>query len=894
MRFRNIPNIDIMVRILFIILFFQSCQMFSQTAIEGKVFAEDSNPVPHASILIKDSDNQIIHYAFSDKDGYYKMKISSRSTIIIEVNKMGFLKYNSEISIKPDTINLVNLTLESDSTILKDMIIEINNPIVVRSDTLEFDAKSFSTGREVVVEDLLKNIPGIVVEKDGTIKYEDKKIEKLMIDGDDLFNRGYSLLSKNMPSKPVSKVQVLTKYSNNKLLKGIEDSSKVALNLTIDKDFQDLWFGDLTVGYGLVSENRYDASGNLMNFSAKFKNFLSGSLNNIGLDKIGSLEDMFYNNTEIESIGLSSQLYGIFNIANGKSTELKDHRTRLNNSENIALSSIFPINKKLKVKVSGFVGFDENYAFHSRTAVTNVENQNFVNYENSSFTSHLNKHYINLLATYDISKTNLLQISTVWNQGSITVNNDLDLNGMDTNERLKTRNDFFDQKITYTHQWKERNVLLLKTRYYTNAVPQFYNINDYLLGDLFSFEAQSVDNRINNKKSFIGFELDTKLKQRNGSLIDFQVGYVNSIQTLNTVFRLYDGPEIHQPSDFQTISSFNMGDLYGRTSFSWSEGRFKVTGRTEAHQLFNSFSTLSSQKKDAPFYINPSLNSIFELSPTQNISASYMITFQNSSVTQTNDTYILSSSRSFNRGLGEFKITDFQMGNVTYSIRHYLNRYRFALSAIYRKQNRTIANSSEIEQYSSLSQAFFTKGGQTYGVNLSSSFNWKQLKSAFSFDAGYSHMTSYNEVNNSGIRKNDLFRQFCKFSWRSLFRSFFNFNLGTEWTTSKVQSPDFINNYTNGFNFLDLYFQPSEQFTAKLISEHYYFGNLSYDQRNHIFVDFEVLYKFKGDKYTISLRGNNMLNKTEFRSYYVNEFGYSTTSYRLMPRYLLASCKVRF
>src|SRR5690606_4913379 len=99
------------------------------------------------------------------------------------------------------------------------------------------------------------------------------------------------ILTKNMPNKPLDKVEVLRKYSNNKMLKGIEDSDKVALNLTIDEAYQNLWFGDIFASYGLASANRYDVSGNLMNFSKKYKNFLTTGLNNLGINRVGRSEE---------------------------------------------------------------------------------------------------------------------------------------------------------------------------------------------------------------------------------------------------------------------------------------------------------------------------------------------------------------------------------------------------------------------------------------------------------------------------------------------------------------------------------------------------------------------------------------------------------------------------
>ncbi len=81
---------------------------------------------------------------------------------------------------------------------------------------------------------------------------------------------------------------------------------------------------------------------------------------------------------------------------------------------------------------------------------------------------------------------------------------------------------------------------------------------------------------------------------------------------------------------------------------------------------------------------------------------------------------------------------------------------------------------------------------------------------------------------------------------------------------------------------------------VKGVTEYYYFGNLAEKQRNHIFLDLEATYKFSGDKWTLGLRGNNLFNKQNFTTYNVSDIGYSTNSYRLIPRYILLSAKYRF
>ncbi|HLV15041.1 MAG TPA: carboxypeptidase-like regulatory domain-containing protein, partial [Xanthomarina sp.] len=429
--------------ITFLIALLTTVSLQAQTVCKGKVVSEANEPIPNASVLIKNSEDHILQFGFTNAQGVFNIQIESEGSFVVEVNKMGFVKQQQPLTVTKDKKEYnLTITLEESTELLEDLVIEIDNPIQVRGDTLSYDAKAFSTGREVVVEDLLKNIPGITVEKDGKIKFEDTEIEKVMVEGDDFFNRGYSILTKNMPNKPLDKVQVLRNYSNNKLLKGVEESNKVALNLTIDEEYKDLWFGDITAGYGLVTENRYDVSGNLMNFSKKYKNFLTYGLNNVGVDRVGSLESMFYNNYEVESIGRGDQLNQLMGLSGGRAGQLKDHRTRINNAEHVSLSTIVPVTEKLKIKLVGFLGFDENYAFNNRYSVTNVGDTYFENSENNQFKSHLKKGYINLLTTYDISKTQMLQLSSVWNRGTTNNYNDLTFNGTNTLERLETKNTF--------------------------------------------------------------------------------------------------------------------------------------------------------------------------------------------------------------------------------------------------------------------------------------------------------------------------------------------------------------------------------------------------------------------------------------------------------------------
>lgn len=879
--------------IIIIINIFFFTSLSAQTKCIGKIKNFNEEAIFNASVICKNYEGHIINFSFTDDEGNFSINTEKEGTFLIEVNKSGFVKQQKELKVdKNIKIYQLDFILEENSEILDDLIIEIDNPIKQMGDTLSYDAKTFITGREQTVEDLLKNIPGVTVEKDGKIQFAGVEIEKVMVEGDDFFNKGYTLLTKNMPNKPLDKVQVLRRYSNNKLLKGVEESNRVALNLTIQDEYKDIWFGDISAGYGLVSENRYDTTGNLMNFSKKYKNFFNYGLNNVGIDRVGFIEDMFYSNNEMESI-TGQRLYDIMGLNGTRASQLKDYRTLINNAENVSLSTIVPINDKLKIKVVGLFWTDENYTLNRNYSVTSVGNTYFENSETNNFKSHLIKGYLNLFATYDVSKTQMLQVSSVWNKGSSNKNNDLTFNGTNTLERLETKNMFIDQKITYTYKWKDKNVVLLKARYFSNELPQFYTIDDYLMGDLFSFNADAINNKIKNEKTFAGLEADFKLKQGNNDLINFQVGYQYNNQSLNTIFQLFNETSSIRPDGFQSDSSFDTGDLYLKSGYIWKWEDFSINAHAEAHQLFNNFSSLKSDKSQNLFYLSPALNFRWDITPMQLLTGGYMINYSNISALNVNDTYLLTSSRSFSKGIGDFDLTEFQSANLRYSINHYLSRYNINFNLNYSRENNILSTRSLLQQNNTVSESILIKGGDSYSLTAKGQLYLSNfMKSTISFTGNYRISTSFNEINDSGLRKYNYYSHNYNFQWRTNYVSGFNFLVSTDWYFSNVESPDFRSNYNNTFNLLELYYTIGK-FNFKVAGEHYHFGNLEKNNKDHLFIDFESSYNLN-DKYMITIRGTNLLNKKEFGTYRISDIGYTTSTYLLVERYVLISIKFRF
>jgi hypothetical protein len=255
----NYLKINKVLGILFLILWLGGSDCFSQTILKGYVYDKNQKSIPFVNVLIhKDSSAAILSFAYSDDKGKYQIKTPAKGNYRVTFSSLGYETQSVLIEVSEFSTELIqDIVLTEKPYALNEVIVMADQPIKVKKDTIVFDAQSFATGNEEVVEDLLKKIPGVSVDQNGTIRVGNQEIEKLMVDGDDFFERGYKILSKNMPPHPIDKVEILNNYSKNHLLKNIEKSDKVALNLKLKEKFKRVWFGNTQLAYDLLLDKRY-------------------------------------------------------------------------------------------------------------------------------------------------------------------------------------------------------------------------------------------------------------------------------------------------------------------------------------------------------------------------------------------------------------------------------------------------------------------------------------------------------------------------------------------------------------------------------------------------------------------------------------------------------------
>lgn len=160
-------------------------------------------------------------------------------------------------------------------------VVQTKSPIRITKDTIEFNASFYKTRSNAVVEDLLKKIPGIQIDDDGTIWVNGKIVQSIMVDGRQLFNGGgTNIISKNLQADLIDKVQLIDRTQNNEKRRGLNNNeADNIINITIKKSKRDRFSGELSGAYG--TSDRFASKINLSRFGEHQQLMILGDGNNV-------------------------------------------------------------------------------------------------------------------------------------------------------------------------------------------------------------------------------------------------------------------------------------------------------------------------------------------------------------------------------------------------------------------------------------------------------------------------------------------------------------------------------------------------------------------------------------------------------------------------------------
>ncbi len=230
----------------------------------------NNTPLPMASVvLIRTSDSVIAAHTRTRADGTFQASVSKPGKYFLRITFPSFADYIDALNIKKATTILGDLPMVSKSHLLKEFVLTQQiAAIKIKGDTTEYMADSFKVKEGATVEDLLKKLPGIQVDKNGQIVAQGETVQKVLVDGEEFFSDDPKVVTRGLQADAVSKVQVYDKKSDQADFTGIDDGQKTkTINLELKEDKKKGYFGKLDAGGG--SDGYFQNQGMINAFKAK-------------------------------------------------------------------------------------------------------------------------------------------------------------------------------------------------------------------------------------------------------------------------------------------------------------------------------------------------------------------------------------------------------------------------------------------------------------------------------------------------------------------------------------------------------------------------------------------------------------------------------------------------
>lgn len=466
----------------------------SKLTIRGVVKDTTNIPLDYTSVLLlSPKDSALVTYTLTNKDGEYQFKNVERQPLLIKATYMGYLPIQKELvlpetgDLEVDDIQLMPILQELYEVVVK----AAKAPLMMRGDTLEYDASKFKVPPGATLEELLRKLPGIQIDKDGNIVAQGEQVQKVTVDGRRFFGGNTKMATQNLNAESVSKLQLYDDKSEQSKLTGVEDGVKEkTLNVELKEEAKKGGFGKLSAALG--TDGRWSANASFNKFDKVNQFSVIGYGNNVNQSGLswddlqefkGSNAFQFGDTGDFGFNGSGGMSYISFSGGdNEESFEIPFNNLNSGYSNNQAIGINYNYLKDKK-------DFSSNY-FYSRSDQTLESFNSRTNFlqNNTSFTSTdqslqnnmAGHHRVNLRFQNELDSANTITINAKGRLSSLTtllashqelIRSSAEQSQMDRNNQSDKWSGAFQGTAIYRHKFKKngRNFAASISDTYSNA-----------------------------------------------------------------------------------------------------------------------------------------------------------------------------------------------------------------------------------------------------------------------------------------------------------------------------------------------------------------------------------------------------------------------------------------
>ena len=788
--------------------------------LQGKVSDSLQQPLQYANILaVPVADNIDVTFAITNQDGNYKLQLEKNQNYTVTTSYLGFLPNVEDVNLDKDTSN--NIILKENLDQLDEVTITYTPPMVVKKDTIVYLTDKFVTGEERKLKDVLEKLPGVDVDRSGNVTVNGTKVTKVLVENKTFFTGDSKLAVNNIPADAVDKVEVLDNYNDVAMLKGLQDSDDMALNIKLKEDKKKFMFGDIEAGAGI--KDRYVVHPSIFYYSPKTNVNVIGDLNNTGV-KSFTIKDYL----EFEGgVGkLLSDAGNYFKLYRSDFAQFLDNQDYKSSTNQFGAFNIRQyINQVTDLSAYAIVNNEKNTtASNTINTYQNIDQpfteQRFANNALDNFFS-IGKVTLEYKPTIkeDLNINTVIKVTNNKGLGVINTINPSQDNTISTTNNVTGLN--LKQNFSYSRKLSKNHTATLQSIYnFKNDQPiTNWLTNQQILQGLIPLQID-VNYNIQQTKTVKTNSVNTILK-------DYWVlNNFNHLYTslgVNAAFNSFNTQDLQQLSDgtinnFETAGfnnqlHYNLIDTYLGLEYKFQIGIATFKPAAYLHFYNWQANQLSHGISNSKTVLLPQFTSNIEFSNSEKIDFKYKLNATFPTVNRIANNFVLNNFNSVFKGDANLSNTLYHTASVSYRRFSLFRGLNYSLITTYNKRIKSIKNTIQlqgIEQFST--PVMFDQPEQALSVSGRVSKNIKKLK--LKFNSRWSYNDYYQIVNlNTSLNSSKNFNN--TISLETNFKNHPNIEVGYKHATSNYKSRGNLTQFLNTSFFTNLEYDFLNDFIFK-------------------------------------------------------------------------------
>lgn len=866
--------------------------MFSQRIqLEGKIIDSLNQPIPHTNIIATPyQDGKSMYFAIADFDGNYKVSIEANEAYKLEVTSMGFSSILDSINISKNTHK--NYILKKSTTSLEQVVLKAKMAMVVREDTITYRTDKFVTGEERKLRDVLKKLPGVEVDRDGNITVNGKKVNKLMVDGQDFFGGDTKLGVNHIPADAIEEIEAIDNYHEVAFMKGLSDSDRMAMNIKLKEDKKNFIFGETEVGGGL--ENRYYLQPTVFYYSPNTTVNFIGSLNNTNESPLNFQDVMrfsgsdlsFMDNTVLSNNESLMQFSNSMDVKHKKMqfaatnftqrisndlrleaysilTKQEVHSETDANTEYLTQENLFE-KRKTSGKDRGFNNFNKVRLRYTPDLFKDLAYDILANISNNSYKNHLYSRVAD-----NINQTNSWQ----------------DPHNIELNQFFR-----YNTQPSYKHTSEIR----AEHSYKKSKRNSKWDFDQLIFSDILPIVEENTENYTLSQ--------DYISTTHSGSINFKHYWVVNSNNHLYPIAGFYFFDQTYSNYDYQvledeSINSFEVAGFnnaidyqllnpYIGLQYKVKIGEVVLRPGVLYHQYFWHVKQFEERiVKRNKGVLLPEFKLEYKPNSTRNLEFNYRFKSSFEDAEKYANRLSLQSFNLLYRGNENLENTlhhDISLYYRRVNIAHSLNYY---LMANYCRQEKSTQQATILDGIDQINTTFYSSFPENH-LSFSGRFNkrWRHISFGITTQISFA---DYSRVINEEKLDYDTQSFNYQLSLRTLLRDLPNIESGFRHSISWIQSDAFKNEYNVISPYAEVEYRFLQDFVLKIDYSYSYTNKNTIQNESFEIANASLFYQKENSSWGLELRANNVFDTNYKRNYTTNQFMAYDQRVYLQPRTIL-------